>query len=120
MPAGSRLWNRFNPTLEFDDMDNSIRPAVQNEVLEVLATTLKFDPGQFRGELSLADAGIDSLGLVEAVFAIEERFDISVPFNANEQASSPEGAFGSIGQLLDQIVDLVMTRRVGSLAAEQV
>ena len=27
--------------------------------------------------------GIDSLGLVEAIFAIEEAFDISVPFNAN-------------------------------------
>jgi acyl carrier protein len=28
--------------------------------------------------------GLDSLGLVEAIFAIEETFDISVPFNAND------------------------------------
>jgi acyl carrier protein len=101
-------------------MDHSARPAVQNEVLEVLAAALKFDPAQFRGELSLADSGVDSLALVEAVFVIEERFDISVPFNANEQVSSADGAFGSIGQLLEQIVDLVMARRVGSLAPEPV
>ena len=30
------------------------------------------------------DLGIDSLGLVESIFAIEEAFDIQVPFNANE------------------------------------
>ena len=33
---------------------------------------------------TLDDLGIDSLGLVESIFAIEEAFDISVPFNANE------------------------------------
>ncbi len=32
--------------------------------------------------------GVDSLGLVEAIFAIEEAFDISVPFNANEPSQS--------------------------------
>ena len=35
-------------------------------------------------DATLEDLGIDSLGLVEAVFAIEEAFDIQVPFNANE------------------------------------
>ena len=32
--------------------------------------------------------GIDSLGLVESIFAIEEAFDISVPFNANDPDDS--------------------------------
>jgi acyl carrier protein len=32
--------------------------------------------------------GIDSLGLVESIFAIEEEFDISVPFNANNPTES--------------------------------
>ncbi|WP_333713843.1 acyl carrier protein, partial [Yoonia sp.] len=34
------------------------------------------------------DIGIDSLGLVESIFAIEETFDISVPFNANDPQAS--------------------------------
>ncbi len=32
--------------------------------------------------------GIDSLGLVESIFAIEEAFDIQVPFNANQPNES--------------------------------
>lgn len=34
------------------------------------------------------DMGLDSLALVEIVFAIEEEFDVSVPFNANEPDQS--------------------------------
>ena len=29
--------------------------------------------------------GLDSLGLVEVVFGLEEAFDIKIPFNANER-----------------------------------
>jgi len=101
-------------------MENTVRTAVQNEVLEALATILKFDPRQFRGDLSLADSGIDSLGLVEAVFVIEDRFDITLAFNATDQPKPSGGSFGSIGQWLEQIVDLVMAKRVDSLATERI
>ena len=39
-------------------------------------------------EQALESLGIDSLGLVESIFAIEEAFDISVPFNANNPTES--------------------------------
>jgi acyl carrier protein len=39
-------------------------------------------------DATLEDLGIDSLGLVESIFAIEEAFDIQVPFNANEPEES--------------------------------
>ena len=39
---------------------------------------------EVRMDATLEDLGIDSLGLVEAIFAIEEAFDIQVPFNAND------------------------------------
>jgi acyl carrier protein len=32
----------------------------------------------------ISDLGLDSLGVVEVIFAIEESFEISVPFNAND------------------------------------
>ena len=38
--------------------------------------------------IALEDLGIDSLGLVESIFAIEEEFDIQIPFNANEPSES--------------------------------
>jgi acyl carrier protein len=46
------------------------------------------DASEVRPEATLADLGIDSLGLVETVFAIEEAFDVQVPFNANEPSRS--------------------------------
>ncbi len=46
------------------------------------------DVADVTDEKSLEDLGIDSLGLVESIFAIEEAFDISVPFNANEPTES--------------------------------
>jgi len=58
------------------------------EVVKILAEQAILEPDQVGLDDSLEDLGIDSLGLVEAIFAIEERFDISVPFNANEPDQS--------------------------------
>ena len=49
-----------------------------------MAEQAVLDPSDISMDQSLADLGIDSLGLVESIFAIEEAFDIQVPFNAND------------------------------------
>ncbi len=76
----------------------------------MLSAMMKFNVSQYPEyqDLTLAEAGVDSLGLVEAAFTIEERFDISIPFNANEQS---QAARMTVGQLLDQVVDLVVQKR---------
>lgn len=56
----------------------------QDKVVEILAEQAVLSPEDVTLESSLADLGIDSLGVVETIFAIEEAFDITVPFNANE------------------------------------
>lgn len=61
---------------------------VRDRVVAIIAEQAVLDPTAVKPEMTLADLGIDSLGLVEAIFAIEESFDISVPFNANEPADS--------------------------------
>ena len=53
-----------------------------------------------------ADLGIDSMGLVEAIFAIEETFDIVVPFNANAPDTS-EFNFSSVGAIVIAVTRLV-------------
>ncbi|MCB2130056.1 MAG: acyl carrier protein [Rhodobacteraceae bacterium] len=52
-------------------------------VTAILARQAVRDPATLRPGMRLDDLGIDSLGRVEVVFAIEEQFDLSVPFNAN-------------------------------------
>ena len=57
---------------------------IHDKVIEILAEQAVLAPEDVTSDASLADLGIDSLGLVETIFAIEEAFDVTVPFNANE------------------------------------
>ena len=61
---------------------------VRERVRAILAEQAVLEPGDVSPEQSLEDLGIDSMGLVEAIFAIEEEFDIQVPFNANQPEKS--------------------------------
>ncbi len=65
-------------------MSNSIK----ERVIKIIADQAMLDPDDVRMQSTLEDVGIDSLGLVESIFAIEEEFDIQVPFNANEPQQS--------------------------------
>jgi acyl carrier protein len=62
--------------------------SVADRVIRIIAEQAVLDPAEVAPEMTMADLGIDSLGLVEAIFAIEEEFDVSVPFNANEPGKS--------------------------------
>ncbi len=62
--------------------------SVKDKVIAIIAEQAVLEPSDVKDEASLEDLGIDSLGLVESIFAIEEAFDISVPFNANEPEKS--------------------------------
>lgn len=61
---------------------------VEDKVVAILAEQAFLDKADVKLDATLEDLGIDSLGLVEAVFAIEEAFDIQVPFNANDPSDS--------------------------------
>lgn len=60
----------------------------KDKVIEIIAEQAMLDVSDVTPESSLEDLGIDSLGLVESIFAIEEAFDISIPFNANDPTES--------------------------------
>jgi acyl carrier protein len=61
---------------------------VRDKVIGIIAEQAVLEPSDVRADATLEDLGIDSLGLVESIFAIEEAFDISVPFNANAPEES--------------------------------
>lgn len=62
--------------------------SVKDKVVEIVAEQAVLDVSDVTMDSTLEDLGIDSLGLVESIFAIEEAFDISVPFNANDPEAS--------------------------------
>ena len=62
--------------------------SVEDKVRAIIAEQALLDMADVTPDSTLESLGVDSLGLVEAIFAIEEVFDISVPFNANTPEES--------------------------------
>jgi acyl carrier protein len=83
--------------------------SVRDRVVAILAEQAVLDTQDVHAESSLSDLGIDSLGLVEAIFAIEEAFDISVPFNANDPS---QGSFdiSSVDAIVAAVERLIAER----------
>lgn len=71
---------------------------VADRIAQIIAEQALVEPDLIRPETTPEDLGLDSLALVEVVFGIEEAFDISVPYNANDPAESDFqiGDFASI------------------------
>ena len=57
---------------------------VSETVVKIIAEQAILEPSDVTPDSTLEELGIDSLGLVESIFALEERFDITIPFNANQ------------------------------------
>lgn len=81
-------------------------PTVDDQVIAILARQAVLDPRDVSRDMSPDDLGLDSLGLVEAIFAFEETFDISVPFNANQPGSGPFD-LSSVGAIIGAVKDLI-------------
>lgn len=79
---------------------------VHNRIVAIIAEQAMLDPSEVTPEATPADLGIDSLGLVESIFAIEEAFDISIPFNANEPEKS-EFDISTMGAIVAAVEKLV-------------
>lgn len=61
---------------------------ISERIIKIIAEQAVLEASDVSPEKTLEGLGVDSLGLVEAIFAIEEEFDIQVPFNANEPDKS--------------------------------
>ena len=83
--------------------------SVKDRVIAIIAEQAVLEPSDVTPESTLADLGIDSLGLVESIFAIEEEFDISIPFNANEPEQS-DFDISNVAAIIAGIEKLVSTK----------
>ena len=79
------------------------------KVIDIIAEQAILDPGDVTLESTLDSLGIDSMGLVESIFAIEEAFDIQIPFNANDPSDS-EFNISSVSSIISGIEKLLAER----------
>lgn len=80
--------------------------SVQDQVIAIIAEQAVMDVSEVKLDATLEGLGIDSLGLVEAVFAIEETFDVQVPFNANDPSDS-QFDITNVQSMIKAVEDLV-------------
>ncbi|WP_220798561.1 acyl carrier protein [Roseobacter sp. OBYS 0001] len=79
--------------------------STQDQVISIIAEHAVLDPADVSVSSTLEELGIDSLGLVECIFAIEETFDITVPFNANNPTES-DFDISSVASIVEGITRL--------------
>lgn len=80
--------------------------SIQDRVIKIIAEQAMLEPSDVTPDSTLEDLGVDSLGLVESIFAIEEEFDISVPFNANAPEES-DFDISTVASIIEGIGKLV-------------
>jgi acyl carrier protein len=80
--------------------------SIPERVIAIIADQAMLEPSDVTLDSSLEDLGVDSLGLVESIFAIEEAFDISVPFNANAP-SAGDFDISTVGAIAASVQRLV-------------
>lgn len=61
---------------------------VSSQIARIIAEQALIEPSDIKPETTMEELGLDSLALVEVVFGIEDTFDVSVPYNANDPSAS--------------------------------
>lgn len=84
--------------------------SIEDRVIAILAEQALLDPSEVRPDAKLADLGIDSLGLVEVVFALEEAFDVQIPFNANDPGRS-EFDISTVATMVQAMESLIAAQK---------
>lgn len=80
--------------------------SLTDKIIVIIAEQAVLETSDVTLDSTLEDLGIDSLGLVESIFAIEEEFDITVPFNANEPSNS-DFDISSVSKIIEGVTRLV-------------
>lgn len=58
-----------------------------DEILDIVAQKALIDRSKLTPDVKLADLNVSSLDMVEVVFALEDKFGVQLPFNANTSAT---------------------------------
>lgn len=82
--------------------------ALTNEILDIIAAKAMVDRDKLALNAKLTDLNISSLDVVEIVFALEDKFRIELPFNANSQNQEFE-TLGQVVALVEKQIALKQT-----------
>jgi acyl carrier protein len=76
---------------------------IKNQIADILGRVGRIEVGLLTADAELSGLGLDSVAMVEVIFAIEETFDISIPY-------ASDTAPVTFGSLVGLVTDLVKDR----------
>ena len=77
---------------------------ILKDVKQIISKQVGVPLEQLNPESRLEAIGVESLDIIEIIFALEKKYDVAIPFNANESAAL---AFETIGQVAEAVSKLV-------------
>lgn len=84
------------------------------EVADVIAHEAHVDVTLLSRDSDLAELDIQSLEIVEIIFALEDKFGIEIPYNANSASNKTTGiSLQTVGDIVDMVNMLVADQREG-------
>jgi len=89
-----------------------MNPSTFDAIAAVLTEQFHVEAGSIRPQVALDQLGLDSLALMEFVFAVEDRFDVRIP----EDRLDPRQAGVTLEQLA-RLIDEAAAARPGSDAS---
>ena len=89
-------------------MDN-----VASNIVEILRKHMKNPDKEIANDTKLEDLEIESLDLAMIVFDIEDKFQIEIPYNANEEVED----FKTVGSVVERVKSLVAAKADAGAAA---
>lgn len=73
--------------------------SLTSDILDVIAAKAMVPRDKLALEAKLTDLNISSLDVVEIVFALEDKYAVELPFNANAQSQE----FETLGQVVNLV-----------------
>mgnify|MGYP001182759048 CR=1 FL=1 len=86
---------------------------IEKKIIFILAQQALIPETEISLQSTPADLGLDSLSIVEIIFSIEEMFDITIPFNANEPTES-KFIFDNVSTIVAGVEELIAQQELSS------
>ena len=79
---------------------------IDNDIFDIVAKQAKVDRATLKRDTHLSELDLQSIDIIELIFAIEDKFDISVPYSPND-LNSAGISFETVGDLIEAVERLV-------------
>jgi acyl carrier protein len=102
----SRAANFFTPRphcVSAPEKEKRLMDSVAADTIAIIAERLSIEKRNLQLTDRLDDLGINSLSVIEIIFDLEEKFDVSIPYNSNDL--TPE--FQTVGDIVDALKRLM-------------